>query len=110
MKLIYGKTLLYSYKNLKRIIRRLDELVMEKALKSMTDCSSCEGQCEKIIELTEQKGIIIKIKHYLDMIFERFNSEEKKLVGYKYLRTVDKKEMSEFDLKSRSYFRKQKNY
>lgn len=107
MKSSYVKTLLYAYPNIPKIIQRIDTLVEKKARASMSDISSCQEQCEKIVNLTVQKGILFEIRHYLEIIFNRLEEEEKAYVEHKYFKFKTKKQFKNVDFKSRNYFRKQ---
>ncbi len=107
MKDLYVKTLLYAYPNVRKIINRIDEVVKKKALSSMTDCSDCQEQCEKIVRLTVQKGVLFEINYYLEKILSRLFEEEKLYLEYKYFKTKTKDELKGVDLSSRNYFRKQ---
>ncbi len=108
MKDIYVKTLLYAYPNIQKINFRIDEIVKKKALSSMTNCTSCLEQCNKIVKLTMQKGILFEIKHYVNKILSRLDNYERVCVEYKYFKKKSKKDLEGVDLSSRSYFRKQK--
>ncbi len=107
MKEVYVKTLLYAYPNIQKIINRIDELVEKKAIESMVDYTSCKEQCDKIIKLTIQKGILFEIKHYLSKILIRLGDEQVAYVEHKYFKK-DKKQFEGIDFSSRNYFRKQK--
>lgn len=107
MKSNYVKTLLYAYPHVQMIIEQIDDIVMRKALSSMRDFSPCEGQCEKIIELTEQKKTLIFHKVKMDRVVSQMNDYELKCLDYKYFKQKKKEEYKDFDTTSRSYFRRQ---
>ncbi len=107
MKSNYVKTLLYAYPNIPKMIKRIDEIVNKKALSSMTNCTDCREQCESIIKLTVQKGILFEIKYYIEKILARFDREELIYIEYKYFGKKDKAEFEGVDFAGRAYFRKQ---
>ncbi len=107
MKKIYVKTLLYAYPNVRKIIKRIDELVSKKAMSSMTDFTSCQEQCEKIVKLTVQKGILFEITYYIDKILLRFEPEERAYIEYKFFKTKTNEQLEGIDLSSRNYYRRQ---
>ena len=106
MKTKYVKTLLYSYRSFDDLQKRIDELLMNKALKSMTDYSACINQCEKMLNLTINKAIIFQAKRFVEVVLKRLDREDKKIIGYKYLKTVDKKVIDKLGLKGNAYYRK----
>ncbi len=106
MKDYYVKTLLYAYPNIGRIIFRIDEIVKEKALNSKSNFTDCVEQCEKIVNLTVQKGILYEIKYYLELILSRLSKEEKGYIEFKFFKKK-REEFNNLDLSSRNYFRKQ---
>ena len=107
MKSDYVKTLLHSYVHLPKIIIRINQVVLKKALNSMKDFSSCLTQCERIVNLTTQKAILTKAKYYLERAISRLTEDEKDFLDYKFFRT----NLSEYTLKinsnSRNYYRVQ---
>ncbi len=107
MKSCYVKTLLYAYPNIHKIINRIDDIVNKKAMESMNDFSDCKEQCENIIKLTAQKGILFEIKYYLDKILSRLLDEEREYIEFKYFKRKKREEFKDVDLSSRNYFRKQ---
>ena len=107
MKVIYAKTILYAYRNLDAVMRQLDELVMKKALSSMSDLSPCEAQCNNILNLTAQKDILIGLKLKTKEAVDRFSDDEKDYLDYKYFKLKPKEYYIGFDFTSRAYFRKQ---
>lgn len=107
MKSDYVKTLLHAYEHLPKITRRIDEIVLKKALSSMTNYSFCEKQCEKIVNLTVQKALMIETKYFLDRAMSRLTREEKEMLDYKYFRRYHKYNLSAKDFTCRNYFRKQ---
>lgn len=106
MKQSYVKTLLYSYKSLNKITRRVDDMVMEKAFNSMTNTSACSLQCEEIVNLTIQKATILEIKHCIDLVFSRLDNEEKSFVSSRYYRNGEERLLIE--KYGRNYYRKQR--
>ncbi len=107
MNLLYAKVALYAYPNLEAVMEQIDELVEKRALSSMHDFSPCETQCEKILDLTEQKNILIELKICLDKIFSKFSLEDLDLLDYKYFKRKPKEYFEFIDTASRQYFRKQ---
>ncbi len=108
MKERYAKTLLYAYPNLQKLIDRIDSLVDKKALSSMTDTTDCLSQCEKIVKLTVQKGLVFETKYYLEKILMRLGEEQRAYIEYKYFKRQNKEYFKNVDLTSRNYYRKQK--
>jgi hypothetical protein len=86
---------------------QIDDIVLRKALSSMSDFSPCEEQCAKIIELTEQKKIYIDFKLRADKVVESLSEYELDCLDYKYFKQKPKEYYNGFDVSSRSYFRKQ---
>ena len=107
MNIFYAKTVLYAYPTPEKLIDRIDDLVEKKALDSMYDYSPCIEQCEKIISLTEQKELLIKLKNITETVLDCFNEEECKYFSYKYFKNRPKEFFVGFDTCSRGYFRKQ---
>jgi hypothetical protein len=73
----------------------------------MRDFSPCVEQCEKIINLTEQKKLLIDFKIKGDQVVSKMTSVELDMLDYKYFKQKPKEYYSDFDAKSRSYFRRQ---
>ena len=107
MNLLYAKVALYAYPNVDAVMEQIDELVEKKALSSMHDFSPCEAQCEKILNLTEQKKILIELKVCVDKILTKFSVEDLDLLDYKYFKKKPKEYFEFVDTSSRQYFRKQ---
>lgn len=104
---IHAKTLLYAYPSIKELLGQIDELMEKKALASMTDFSPAVEQCEKIIELTEQKKVLIKVYVTLKKVLMKFEGLDKTCIEYKYLRNKPKEYFKDFDFTTRAYFRRQ---
>ncbi len=107
MNLNYTKTLLYAYPHIKAIEEQIDDLVMRKALSSMTDFSPCEEQCEKIIELTEQKKTMIDFYLRMQKVINKTTEYQRDCLDYKYFKQRPKSYYKDFDCTSRGYFRRQ---
>ncbi len=107
MNLIYAKTLLYAYPNISALTEQIDELIEKKALASMTDFSPAEVQCEKIIELTEQKKVLIKVYLEIKKILTKFTGLDMTCIEYKYFKNKPKEYFKDFDFTGRAYFRRQ---
>lgn len=107
MNLYYAKVALYAYPNLEDIMSQIDELVEKKAFASMSNLEPCEAQCEKIINLTEQKDTIIEMKIAIDKVMKNFSDDELDLLDYKYFRKINKEYYELKDTSSRKYFRRQ---
>ena len=107
MKSDYIKTVLHAYVHVPKIIKRINQVVTKKALASMKDFTSCLTQCEKIINLTVQKAVLIEAKHYIDRAMSRLSQDEKDFLDYKYLRV----NLVDYELKinsnTRAYYRVQ---
>ncbi|MBE7089446.1 MAG: hypothetical protein E7362_01420 [Clostridiales bacterium] len=107
MNILYAKSVLYAYPNLESIAEQIDELVIKKALGSMTDYSPAIEQCLKIINLTEQKTVLFELDLLTEKILSKFTKDEMDCLDYKYFKRRPKEYYKEFDSSSRSYFRKQ---
>lgn len=107
MNIYYAKSILYAYPCIERLIEQIDETVEKRALASMNDCSPCFNQCEKIVELTNRKILLIKLKGYVETAIADFTAEELDCLDYKYFRKKPKSFYKDFDFTSRAYFRKQ---
>ena len=107
MNTLYAKSILYAYPCLEVMIEQIDELVVKKALGSMDNFRPCVTQCETIIDLTEQKDLIIDLKLLCDQLLLKFTPDELDCLDYKYFKKKPKEYYSDFDFVSRAYFRKQ---
>lgn len=107
MKTIYAKTILYAYPSFNSLAKQIDELVERRALSSMTDFSSCEKQCEKIIDLTQCKDLIFSLKLNVEEVLKKFTKEEIEYFDYKFFRLKPRDYNWCFEPSSRAYFRKQ---
>ena len=103
----YAKTILYAYPNLISLMEQIDELVEKKAFASMGNFTPAIVQCEKILDLTEQKKTLIKVKLVVDKVLQKFSLEEIDCFAYKYFKNKPKEYFKNFDASSRGYFRKQ---
>ena len=104
---LYAKTLLYAYPLVEGYIKQIDDLVLRRALASMYDVSSPEIQCEKIIEYTEQKKMLIYLCRIVEDVIQTFDSKSRDHFDYKYFKKKPKEYYNDFDYMSRSYFRRQ---
>lgn len=109
MKSIYVKTILTAYKSLDSVVKQIDELVLKRALASFGDCSPCEEQCRKVVNLMWQKDDILKLSDKISQIIAKLNENDYKLLDYKYFRTHSKEYYKSCgtDFTSRQYFRRQ---
>ena len=107
MNLIYAKTMLYAYPNIRALTEQIDELIQNKALASMNDFSPAIEQCERIIELTEQKKVLIKVYIVLKKVLSNFTGLDLTCIEYKYFRNKPKEYFKDFDFTGRAYFRRQ---
>ena len=105
--IIYEKVFLYVYPHLDAIIKSLDGCVMKRALHSFSDYSSALKQAENIVNLTNEKTLLLNLKDDLDDIISTFSPEDVKYFEYKYFKTKRKSYFEDFDFTSRQYFRKQ---
>jgi len=103
----YEKVLLYAYPHLEDLSRQIDELVLKRALSSFSNYTSCETQCEKILNMSDQKVRLLALKSRLDEILTRLTDYEIELLEYKYFKRKPKSSFSDFDSTSRQYFRRQ---
>ncbi len=103
----YAKTILYAYPNLLSLMEQIDELVEKKAFASMGNFTPAIAQCEKILGLTDQKKILIKVKIVVDKVLQKFAVDELDCFAYKYFKNKPKEYFKNFDASSRGYFRKQ---
>ena len=107
MNIIYTKTILQIYAVAESVIEQLDDLAERKALASMSDFSPCFEQCEKIIDLKNQKNIILYIQKIVNKILSKLTIEQLDLLDYKYFKKKPKEYYKNFDYSSRAYFRNQ---
>ncbi len=107
MKVLYAKTLLYSYVHLNDVADQIDGLVEKRALFSMNNYAPALSQFEAIIHLTFEKDIVYAVKLICDKVFKKFSREDMKYFRYKYFKDMPKEEVDLFDTCSRTYFRKQ---
>lgn len=107
MDVLYAKTILYSYINLDAVSTQIDELVERKARTSFSNYSPAISQFESIVQLTYEKDIVHAVKLICDKILSKFTEEDLTFFRYKYFKNMSKKEVSNFDFTSRTYFRKQ---
>ena len=107
MNVLYAKAVLYAYVHLESIAEQIDEIVEKRALSSSVDFSPAEVLCEKIVNLTYQKGIVLSLKVCALEALKRFNEEELLCLDYKYFHTKNKDEYTSIDPASRRYFRLQ---
>lgn len=107
MNVIYTKTILHIYAVAQSVIDQLDELAERKALSSMGDFSPCLEQCKKIIDLKNQKNLILYIQKIINKILSKLTVEQIDLLDYKYFKKKPKEHYDNFDYYSRTYFRNQ---
>lgn len=107
MNIYYTKTLLYAYPHIEAVMEQIDDLVLRKALSSMSDFSPCVEQCEKIISLTNQKVVLMELKEKLNKLMSKINDYENDCLEYKYFKQKAKEYFIGFDAVSRKYFRRQ---
>ena len=109
MKINYTKAILYAFYNIEAVKEQIDEIVENKALASMTDCSPCDEQCEKILTYMAQKVALIELKNKVKLILRSLTDYELDLLDYKYFKQKPKEYFANFDTEGRTYFRKQSN-
>ena len=107
MNLLITKTVLYAYPNLQAVMEQIDELVERKALSSINDYSPCIEQCEKILDFTAQKDVLIDLKIMMEKVLDKLNATQTDLLEYKYFKRKPKEYFFGFDAESRGYFRRQ---
>lgn len=107
MKKEYVKTLLYTYPHIQKTINRIDQIIVKKALNSMTEYDNCLAQCEYVVGLTVQKALLTELYYYVNKVVSRLTKEEKDCLDYKYFKINPKEYFKNMDLSSRNYFRKQ---
>lgn len=107
MKILYAKTLLYTYPVIDSIIEQTDELIEKKALSSMENYSPALCQYESIINLIKNKDEYINLKLLIEKQLNKLTKEEYSLISYKYFHLKPQQKNSlDIGLK-RNYFRKQ---
>ena len=109
MKINYTKAILYAFYNIEAVKEQIDEIVENRALASMTDCSPCDEQCEKILTYMAQKVALIELKNKVKLILRSLTDYELDLLDYKYFKQKPKEYFINFDTEGRTYFRKQSN-
>lgn len=103
----YAKIILYSYPCCDSLTEQIDELVEKRALSSMRDFSPCEEQCFKILELTDQKRRIIKLKSVIKKLLGKFCQSDLILLDYRYFKKMPAACYEGVDFFGRKYFRRQ---
>lgn len=107
MNLLFTKTVLYAYPNLQAVMEQIDELVERKALTSINDFTPCIEQCEKILNFTAQKDVLIDLKIMVEQVLDKLNAFQSDCLEYKYFKRKPKEYFKDFDSTSRGYFRRQ---
>ena len=107
MKEIYIKAMLYAYPHVGEVCDQLDEVVLSKALSSMSNIAPCEEQCQKILALTEQKLTVMEVKEYVDKVISKLTEHQKMSLEYKYFKRRPKEYYKDFDFTSRNFYRNQ---
>lgn len=107
MNVYYVKTALYAYPHIEAILEQIDDLVLRKALSSMSDFSPCEEQCEKILDFTWQKDVLCALKLMVEKALNKLSDMQKDMLDYKYFKQKPKECFIGFDVQSRGYFRRQ---
>ncbi len=107
MNIYYAKTVLYGYSCIEKLCEQIDELAYKKALSSISDISPAFSQCEKIVDLTNQKILLINLKLTCDKILKIFNEYDYNCLDYKYFHIKNREYFKNFDFSSRKYFRRQ---
>ena len=100
-----GKTILSCYNSIDKIIVQIENVIRKKASNSVFDFSSTEKQAEKILQLVEIRKDLFELKIICEKAFSKLSEFDKTLIRYKYFKILPDDE--NFDLKSRTYFRKQ---
>lgn len=109
MRINYTKAIMYAFYNIEAVKEQIDEIVEKKALASMTDCSPCDEQCEKILNYMAQKVALNELKNKVKLILRGLSSYELDLLDYKYFKQKPKEYFASMDTEGRTYFRKQTN-
>ena len=107
MNVYYVKTALYAYPHIEAILDQIDDLVLRKALSSMSDFSPCQEQCEKILDFTWQKDVLCALKLMIEKALAKLSDIQKDMLDYKYFKRKSKESFIGFDVQSRGYFRRQ---
>lgn len=108
MKEIYIKTVLYSASAINPLIEQIDDTVEKRAVNSLGDNSPAIEQCNRIVNLTVQKGILFELREVMRKALRSFDDYEMKCLQYKYFKNKPKKYFADFDATNRTYFRTQK--
>lgn len=103
----YEKALLYAYPALEEIIDAYDAVFLKRALSSYSSGRPAIEEAEALIGKIAEKDLYILIKLRLDRVLESFSSFERKHFSYKYFRDLPASAFGDFDVTSRSYFRRQ---
>ena len=107
MRINYTKAILYAFYNIEAVKEQIDEIVEKKALASMTDCSPCDEQCEKILTYMAQKVALVELKNKIKLVLRSLTDYELDILDYKYFKQKPKEYFANFDTEGRTYFRKQ---
>ena len=109
MRINYTKAILYAFYNIEAVKEQIDEIVEKKALASMTDCSPCDEQCEKILTYMAQKVALVELKNKIKLVLRSLTDYELDILDYKYFKQKPKEYFANFDTEGRTYFRQQSN-
>ena len=107
MNTLYAKCFLYAYTNLEDLCAQIDEIVLKRALSSISDTSPAFEQYQRILDYTEQKKLYINVKLIVSEALKSFTQDEINCIEYKYFMNKQIKKGNDFDTSSRAYFRRQ---
>ena len=108
MKNTYVKTILYAYPNLPKIMNRLKQIIIKRAITSMDDYTSSLSQCEALVKYATQKAVFYQLHHAVKLILSRLEDYKIEYLKYKYFNNKCNLEvLMEMELNSRKYFRRQ---
>ncbi|PWM70536.1 MAG: hypothetical protein DBX59_10660 [Bacillota bacterium] len=103
----YAKAILYIYSGIEGVVKQIDDIVLQKALASFSDTTSCLSQAERIVENIRQKELLLELKSVAEAALASFSEEEMKYFEYKYFKRKPKSYFENFDVAGRKYFRTQ---
>lgn len=108
MNIYYAKAALYAYPHIDKIAEEIDNTCLKKALRSASDISSAQSQCEEIVFLKFKKQMLLEFKSRIEKALSGFKQSDLDKFEYKYFRRKGTKYFEDFDSSSCTYFRRQK--
>lgn len=103
----YAKTMLYAYPYIDKMIQRLKDRILNKAMASMFDFSPSEEQCASVVVLIQKKDDLVQLKHVIERMIMKFSFSDFDYFDYKYFKIRPRKDYQDKIKLDRTYYRKQ---